>query len=47
MGHPSVSLTGSGLANGGASALLLGRGCVNCHVQVHGSNHPSGVKLMR
>jgi DmsE family decaheme c-type cytochrome len=47
MGHPSVSLTGSGLAGGSASALLLGRGCVNCHVQVHGSNHPSGVKLMR
>ena len=21
--------------------------CANCHSQVHGSNHPSGVKLMR
>ncbi len=47
-GHPSVALTGSGLAGGASpSALLLGRNCVNCHVQVHGSNHPSGVKLMR
>jgi DmsE family decaheme c-type cytochrome len=46
-GHPSVALTGAGLAGGSASALLLGRSCVNCHVQVHGSNHPSGVKLMR
>jgi len=46
-GHPSVQLTRSGLASGTSSALLLGRSCVNCHVQVHGSNHPSGVKLMR
>ena len=47
-GHPSVSLTASGLASGAnPSPLLLGRSCVNCHVQVHGSNHPSGVKLMR
>ena len=21
--------------------------CMNCHAQVHGSNHPSGSKLMR
>jgi len=24
-----------------------GNGCVNCHVAVHGSNHPSGAKLTR
>jgi DmsE family decaheme c-type cytochrome len=24
-----------------------GEGCVNCHITVHGSNHPSGVKLTR
>lgn len=24
-----------------------GTGCVNCHVAVHGSNHPSGAKLTR
>lgn len=46
-GHPSVSLSSSGLPGGSASALLLGQSCVNCHSQVHGSNHPSGVKLMR
>ena len=47
-GHPSVALTGDRLVGGNSpSALLLGRSCVNCHVQVHGSNHPSGVKLMR
>ena len=25
----------------------LGGGCVNCHVAVHGSNHPSGAKQVR
>jgi DmsE family decaheme c-type cytochrome len=24
-----------------------GKGCVNCHVTVHGSNHPSGAKFNR
>ena len=24
-----------------------GNGCVNCHISVHGSNHPSGTKLTR
>jgi DmsE family decaheme c-type cytochrome len=47
-GHPSVAYSGSGLAGGASpTSMLLGRSCVNCHVQVHGSNHPSGVKLMR
>lgn len=46
-GHPSVALTGAGLPGGTPSALLLNGGCSNCHSQVHGSNHPSGVKLMR
>jgi len=26
---------------------VLGQNCLNCHSQVHGSNHPSGSKLMR
>ena len=48
-GHPSVARTPAGLPGGsaGASGFLLAGGCVNCHSQVHGSNHPSGVKLMR
>jgi len=46
-GHPSLALDGSGLADGNPSALLLAGGCINCHAQVHGSNHPSGAKLMR
>lgn len=35
----------------GATAVtttqLYGRACLNCHSQVHGSNHPSGPKLNR
>lgn len=46
-GHPSVALTTSSLPGGQPSALLLNQNCANCHVQVHGSNHPSGSKLMR
>ncbi len=47
-GHPSVAYTSGGLPNrGGPSAFLLAGSCTNCHSQVHGSNHPSGVKLMR
>ena len=32
---------------GTPSRFLLGQSCLNCHSQVHGSNHPSGSKLMR
>jgi DmsE family decaheme c-type cytochrome len=48
-GHPSVAYTSTGLpgGGGGGAAFLLAGGCINCHSQVHGSNHPSGVKLMR
>lgn len=47
-GHPSIANTPAGLAGGGMpSALLLAGGCINCHSQVHGSNHPSGRALMR
>ena len=46
-GHPSVSHTPAGLPSGTPSGFLLAGSCTNCHSQVHGSNHPSGVKLMR
>jgi DmsE family decaheme c-type cytochrome len=46
-GHPSLAFTGAGLPDGTPSRYLLARSCMNCHSQVHGSNHPSGVKLMR
>jgi DmsE family decaheme c-type cytochrome len=46
-GHASVARTESGLASQTADTFLLVKSCLNCHSQVHGSNHPSGVKLMR
>ena len=47
LGHPSVAYTTQGLPNANPSGFLLAGSCTNCHSQVHGSNHPSGVKLMR
>jgi hypothetical protein len=29
------------------SNRLIGRGCINCHQNIHGSNHPSGQTLTR
>ncbi len=46
-GHPSFAQDAGGLAGGAPSQYLLGQSCLNCHSQVHGSNHPSGSKLMR
>jgi DmsE family decaheme c-type cytochrome len=43
-GHPSTRPDGSRLAG---SMLLQVKGCLNCHNQVHGSNHPSGVTQLR
>ncbi len=42
-GHPSLRYDGSRLG----SQFLGVKGCLNCHSQVHGSNHPSGVTLAR
>ncbi|MGD0506041.1 MAG: DmsE family decaheme c-type cytochrome [Steroidobacteraceae bacterium] len=46
-GHPSVVNSPQGLPGAGASAFLLAGGCINCHSQIHGSNHPSGRAFMR
>ena len=46
-GHPSFAQEPGGLPSGTPSAFLLGQSCMNCHSQVHGSNHPSGTKLTR
>jgi DmsE family decaheme c-type cytochrome len=46
-GHPSIARTPAGLPSGTPSGFLLAGACTNCHSQVHGSNHPSGAKLMR
>ncbi len=46
-GHPSVSFTDASLPAGTPSSMILGQGCMNCHTAIHGSNHPSGYKLLR
>jgi DmsE family decaheme c-type cytochrome len=49
--HPSTAYSGTGLPTPGVKpsgvAQLLGKNCLNCHSQVHGSNHPSGVRKTR
>lgn len=46
-GHPSVPYTEGDFDNSAMNRFLLGRACLNCHSQVHGSNHPSGLTLHR
>ena len=46
-GHPSIAFDADGLQPNMPSQFLLGQNCMNCHAQVHGSNHPSGSRLMR
>lgn len=42
-GHPSVSYNGSTIPT-----VFLGvKGCLNCHSNMHGSNHPSGASGLR
>jgi DmsE family decaheme c-type cytochrome len=44
--HPS-SIYDNNAITVNKSNRMFGRSCVNCHSQVHGSNHPSGQFLMR
>ncbi len=46
-GHPSVGYQGTGASMGNTSGFVAGKSCLNCHNQVHGSNHPSGNLLQR
>ncbi|MCU0760108.1 MAG: DmsE family decaheme c-type cytochrome [Steroidobacteraceae bacterium] len=47
-GHPSLANTSDNLPGRGAASVYTVVGnCLNCHSQVHGSNHPSGARLMR
>lgn len=44
--HPGNLMTGQNLGNGNApDERIMGRGCLTCHAQVHGSNHPSGARM--
>lgn len=45
--HPSTLYSGDDIPPIGAAQQLLGQACLNCHSQVHGSNHPSGSRLTR
>jgi DmsE family decaheme c-type cytochrome len=47
-GHPSLAYGPEGLPGSGTpSSYLVAGSCLNCHSQVHGSNHPSGSRLTR
>ncbi|OFW23661.1 MAG: hypothetical protein A3G21_07025 [Acidobacteria bacterium RIFCSPLOWO2_12_FULL_66_21] len=43
--HPSTIYDGNQL--NARSNRLVGRGCVNCHSQIHGSNSPAGSTFLR
>ena len=45
--HLSQPYGSEGLPGGSANQNLLGKNCLNCHSQIHGSNHPSGARLTR
>jgi DmsE family decaheme c-type cytochrome len=45
--HPSTAYSGTGVPPEGFAQQLVGKDCLNCHNQVHGSNHPSGIRLTR
>lgn len=48
-GHPNTIRTGVGLdaATPTLAAQTAYKACLNCHTQVHGSNHPSGPRFVR
>lgn len=48
--HPSQLYSAGSLPGGSGSGepiRLVGKSCINCHGQIHGSNHPSGARLQR
>lgn len=46
--HPTNAYNGNNIVGGTSkSVIVLGKNCLNCHSQVHGSNHPSGAVLQR
>lgn len=48
--HSSIAFSGTSLPGGASAAQgnrILGNACANCHMKVHGSNHPSGARLQR
>jgi DmsE family decaheme c-type cytochrome len=45
--HPSTAYSGTGVPPRGAAQQILANSCMNCHSQVHGTNHPSGPRNTR
>jgi DmsE family decaheme c-type cytochrome len=45
--HPPTVYDGFVLGNSTNANKIYGRGCVVCHSQIHGSNHPSGKAFLR
>src|SRR3569832_965661 len=45
--NPVNPVTGARIALNNPPAQFPFRGCTNCHSQVHGSNHPAGIYLLR
>ena len=45
--HPSTNYSGANLPPNLGADKMLGSSCVNCHVKVHGSNHPAGARFTR
>jgi DmsE family decaheme c-type cytochrome len=43
--HPATIYDKTQVSN--ASNRVVGRACVNCHSQIHGSNHPAGDRFLR
>ena len=43
--HPATIYDATQIA--AASNRAVGRSCVNCHSQIHGTNHPAGDKFLR
>jgi nitrate/TMAO reductase-like tetraheme cytochrome c subunit len=44
--HPATLYDLSALGTASANRLV-GRSCVNCHQNIHGSNHPAGNAFLR
>jgi DmsE family decaheme c-type cytochrome len=48
LNHPTELLTRGNLPGGAVEdERIMGRACVTCHVQIHGSNHPAGARFHR
>jgi DmsE family decaheme c-type cytochrome len=45
--HSGDVYSGIDIPPEGADPRMLGKQCLNCHVQVHGSNHPGGLRMTR